>query len=131
VVFGYRHPAWVAVQTAHFTQPIARVAVPVHATAGIVSTAPPLAGPHATVARRGAFGPPVANISQATGRPVRPVAAATVVSHPRGSMPVATPGARGVMRSPAPAPRAQPAPSAPAPSGKGGAHPHAGGGKTK
>ncbi|HZX93546.1 MAG TPA: DUF6600 domain-containing protein [Myxococcales bacterium] len=79
VVFGYRHPAWVAVPEQHFTRPITAVAVPAQRTAGVIPSTQPLTGPHATVARSGAFGPPVASVSRATGQPVRPVAAASVV----------------------------------------------------
>src|SRR5512140_3467967 len=79
VYFGYRHPAWVAVQEQHFTRPITSVAVPAQRTSGIVNQARPLTGPHATVARTGAFGPPVAGVARATGQQIRPVAAATVV----------------------------------------------------
>jgi len=149
VVFGYRHPAWVAVSQVHFTQPIARSAVPIRQTAGIVQAAQPLGGPHATVARNGSFGPPVAGIAEATGRTLRPVAAATVVGRPHAAAPramapgagapVARPGA-GVMRSPAPRPRpgvmgrppaARPSPG-PAPAAKGGGHGgHSGSGKSK
>src|SRR4051812_31590253 len=79
VVFGYRHPAWVAVPEQHFTRPIATVAIPGQRAAGIVNQARPLSGPHATVARNGRFGPPVASVSRATGQQIRPVGAAQVV----------------------------------------------------
>jgi hypothetical protein len=79
VVFGSRHPAWVAVQEQHFTRPITSVAVRGQRTSGIVNETRPLTGPHATVARTGAFGPPVADVARATGQQIRPVAAATVV----------------------------------------------------
>jgi uncharacterized protein DUF6600 len=79
VYFGYRHPAWVVVQEQHFTRPITSVAVPSQRASGIVNQARPLTGPHATVARTGAFGPPVANVARATGQQLRPVAAASVV----------------------------------------------------
>jgi hypothetical protein len=79
VFFGYRHPAWVAVQEQHFTRPIASVAVPAQRTSAIVRETRPLSGPHATVARTGAFGPPVADVARATGQQIRPVAAAAVV----------------------------------------------------
>src|SRR3954466_12385453 len=79
VVFGYRHPAWVAVPEQHFTRPITAVAVPAQRTAGVIPSTQPLTGPHATVARSGAFGLPVASVSRATGQPVRPVAAVSVV----------------------------------------------------
>ncbi|HET7788606.1 MAG TPA: DUF6600 domain-containing protein, partial [Myxococcales bacterium] len=85
VYFGYRHPAWVAVQEQHFTRPISAVAVPTQRTSGIVSQARPLTGPHATVARTGAFGPPVASVARATGQQIRPVAAANAV-RPRASV---------------------------------------------
>jgi hypothetical protein len=108
VYFGYRHPAWVAVQEQHFTRPITSVAVPLQRTSGIVNQARPLTGPHATVARTGAFGPPVASVARATGQQIRPVAAANVVrpragtqSAPRTGMqsPV-QPRARGVEGAP-------------------------------
>jgi hypothetical protein len=99
VVFGYRHPAWVAVSERHFTRPIAAVAVPTRRTYGVVEQARPLGGPHATVGRSGTFGPPVAGVARATGEQIRPVAAAQAVrSRPRAAGPSAAPGA--VMRSP-------------------------------
>ena len=76
VVFGFGHPAWVAVGETHFTQPIARVAVSGRATAGIVSAGQPLSS---RVARGGAFGPPVARISAATGHTVVAVPAARAI----------------------------------------------------
>ena len=103
VVFGYGHPAWVAVGQTHFTQPIARVAVPVRQTAGVVAAAQPLAGPHATVARGGSFGPPVADVQRATGQAIRPVAAGAVVARSRPVVTGVAPGARAAaspMRSP-------------------------------
>jgi hypothetical protein len=102
VVFGYSHPAWVAVREEHFTRPISSVAVPLRATAGVVTQAAPLTGPHATVARTGSFGPPVARVQAATGQTIRPVAAASVVG--RSARPgAAAPGPRGgPMRSPQP-----------------------------
>ena len=99
VVFGYRHPAWVAVGETHFTQPIARVAAPVRVTAGIVTTARPLAGPNATIARNGSFGPPVAAVQRATGQAIRPVAAAQVIGRPRPAA-IAPPPRIDGMRSP-------------------------------
>src|SRR5437870_5475579 len=57
VVFGYRHPAWVAVPEQHFTRPIATVAIPGQRTYGAVAQANPLSGPHATFGRGGSFGP--------------------------------------------------------------------------
>jgi uncharacterized protein DUF6600 len=97
VIFGYRHPAWVAVQQEHFTQPIRRVAVPVSATARVVTGTQPLSGPHA-VARGGSFGPPVAGIQRAVGQPIARVPAAQVVGRAR-------PTAAGPMRSPGQQPR--------------------------
>ena len=128
VVFGYRHPGWVAVSETHFTQPISRVAVPVRATGGIVTSTQPLTGPHATVARNGSFGPPVASVARATGQPLRPIAAGKVV-HPRSAG--VAPAPRVGMRSPvtarprtsapaAPPPRAAPRPSAPRAAPKAG-----------
>ena len=115
VVFGYRHPAWVAVSEQHFTRPIAAVAVPAQRTYGVVTQAQPLAGPHATVGRGASFGPPVTGVARATGQQIRPIAAAQAV-RPR---PVVTPGANAssgwAMRSPRARPRpdrevARPAP---------------------
>ncbi len=99
VVFGYRHPAWVAVPEAHFTRPIAGVAVPAQRTYGVVTQARPLTGPHATVGRGGSFGPPVASVSRATGQQIHPVAVAqpAQVARPR---PSATPAPVVPMRSP-------------------------------
>ena len=98
IVFGYRHPAWVAVSERHFTRPIASVAVPAQRTSGVVTQARPLAGPHATVGRTGTFGPPVAQVARATGQQIKPVAAPQVV-HPKPPA-AASPGQVGVMRSP-------------------------------
>lgn len=83
VVFGYGHPGWVAVGEAHFTQPVFRVAITGRATAGIIRAAPPLRGQNVVVARGGAFGPPVARISSATGHPltVVPARRAIAVAH--------------------------------------------------
>jgi hypothetical protein len=99
VVFGYRHPAWIAVSEQHFTRPIAAVAVPTQRTFGVVTQARPLTGPHATVGRAGSFGPPVAGVARATGQQIRPVAAAQAV-RPRPTVGVG-PGQPGAsMRSP-------------------------------
>ena len=84
VVFGYRHPAWVAVEERHFTRPISTVAVPMHNTAGIVGQAQPLTGPHATVAHTGQFGPPVARVQAAQGgAAIRPVAVGGLIGGPK------------------------------------------------
>lgn len=116
IYYGYSHPAWVAVTETHFTRPIPRVAVPVRATAGVVRAAQPLSGPHATMARNGSFGPPIAGVQRATGQAIRPVAAGQVVGRP---MPAGVgPSVRGEpMRSPVQArPRAG-GPGAPRPAG--------------
>jgi hypothetical protein len=109
VVFGYSHPAWVAVREQHFTRPIAAVAIPTRATAGIVTQTAPLAGPHATAARMGEFGPPVARVQAATGEAIRPQPVARVLGRPQQSpqtgprvIPEAGPRARDPMRTPAP-----------------------------
>jgi uncharacterized protein DUF6600 len=124
VVFGYRHPAWVAVPERHFTRPIAGVAAPVRRTYGMVSEARPLTGPHATVGRGGSFGPPVAGVARATGQQIRPVAAAQVV-RPRPTVGVnRSPGAP--MRSPVqPRARSDRDPSRPAPAARPGEGPRA------
>jgi hypothetical protein len=139
VYFGYRHPAWVAVPGQHFTSPIRRVAVPIRATAGVVSSAQPLSGPHA-MARSGSFGPPVAGVQRAVGQPIARVPARQAVQpRPTPSAPSARTwgGPTGV--SPRPSPRQYggnaparpqggnrgPAPAA-APPAKGSSHPHAG-----
>ena len=96
VVFGYRHPGWVAVSEQHFTRPIAGVAVPTQRTYGFVRQAQPLTGAHATVARSGSFGPPVGAVTRATGQQVRPIAATQAV-RPRPTTARSQPG---VMRSP-------------------------------
>ncbi|MGZ6144095.1 MAG: DUF6600 domain-containing protein [Myxococcales bacterium] len=103
VIFGYRHPAWVAVPEQHFTQPIPRAAVPTQATSGIVtSRTQPLAGPRATPAHNGAFGPPVAGIQRATGQTVPRVAAAQVIRpRPVAGTPAPIRTANDPMRSPA------------------------------
>jgi hypothetical protein len=98
VVFGYSHPAWVAVSEQHFTQPIARVAVTPHATVGVVTSAQPLSGPRASpIARGGAFGPPVASVQRAVGQPIPRVQASQVIARPQS---VAQAGSSGPMRSP-------------------------------
>jgi uncharacterized membrane protein YgcG len=100
VYFGYRHPAWVAVPEQHFTRPIPRAAVPVSATAGVVTRAQPLNGPHATpIARSGAFGPPVSGIQRAVGQPIARVQVSQAVSRPQASASTGAPSA-GPMRSP-------------------------------
>jgi len=96
VVFGYRHPAWVAVTEQHFTRPIATVAVPAQRTYGVVTQARPLSGPQSTVGRGNSFGPPVASVARATGQQIRPIAATQAV-RPR---PTAAPSAAPAMRSP-------------------------------
>jgi hypothetical protein len=101
VVFGYRHPAWVAVREEHFTRPISTVAIPTRATAGVVTTTQPLSGPHATVGRGGAFGPPVAGVQRATGQPVARVPASQVLARPRAAAQVPVRAANDPMRSPA------------------------------
>jgi len=147
IAFGYRHPAWVAVSETHFTRPIAAVAIPSQRTYGVVTQARPLTGPHATVARGGTFGPPVASVARATGQQIRPVAVAqavrprptTTTSSPRdGAMrspvqprartgaarPVPTGGPRAAPARPSTAPRSGSPSGAPraAPSGGGGEH---------
>ena len=99
IIFGYNHPAWVAVQEQHFTRPIARVAVPVGSTARVVGIAQPLNGSHATpIARSGAFGPPVGSVQRAVGQPIARVPASQVTVRPQAS---ASPGASaGPTRSP-------------------------------
>lgn len=117
VVYGYDHPAWVAVRETHFTQPVATVAVSVHATASAVSGAAPLSGPHATAAvGRGTFGPPVARIQAATGQAIRPVAVSQAIP-----VAAAGPSARAASGGPsgAAAPRATSTPAAPSPRGLG------------
>ena len=100
VVFGYRHPAWIAVSEQHFTRPIAAVAVPSQRTYGVVTQAQPLTGPHATVGRAGNFGPPVASVARATGQQIRPIAAAQAV-RPRPTVTTgANPSPGASMRSP-------------------------------
>ncbi len=115
--YGYNSPGWVAVHEQHFTQPIATAAVPVHATAGIVNSAAPLAGPHAAPVKGGSFGPPVAQVAAATGQQIHPVSAAAAVGRPQ---PRAMASSGDSYRRPAsdpirsPAPRATTAPSQPA-----------------
>src|SRR5467141_462835 len=100
VVFGYRHPAWVAVSEQHFTRPIAAVAVPAQRTYGVVTQAQPLSGPHATVGRGGSFGPPVAGVVRATGQQIRPIAAAQAVRPRPSATTGANPSPGASMRSP-------------------------------
>ena len=105
VIFGYNHPAWVAVQEQHFTRPIARVAVPVSSTARVVGIAQPMGGPHATpIARSGVFGPPVAAVQHAVGQPIARVPVSQVTGRPQASAPAAP--SAGPTRSPM-APRAR------------------------
>jgi hypothetical protein len=114
VVFGYGHPGWVVVGEAHFTQPIARVAIVGRPAAGIIRTAQPLSGRYAVVARGGAFGPPVNNISRATGHVVTAVPAnrAIAVAHAQAVAPraggVNRSPVRSFQRSPGPAGNARP-----------------------
>lgn len=107
IIFGYHHPAWVAVQEQHFTRPIPRAAVPVSGTARVVGIAQPLSGPHASpIARSGGFGPPVAGIRRAVGQPIARVPVSQVTGRPQASA-SAGPSA-GPMRSPiSPSPRAR------------------------
>ena len=119
VVFGYRHPAWVAVSEQHFTRPIATVAVPAQRTYGVVTQAQPLTGPHATVGRGGGFGPPVAGVARATGQQIRPIAAAQAV-RPRPTVTTgANPSPGPSMRSPRARPRSDVARPAPQRVGQG------------
>jgi hypothetical protein len=109
VFFGYRHPAWVAVRNEHFTQPISVHVVSVQQTSGIVQRATPLAVPRAAPARGGSFGPPVAQIAAATGRPVRAVNASVAVA-PRSTTNTARPATTNSpvrAQSPMQSPRAQ------------------------
>jgi hypothetical protein len=125
VVFGFNHPAWVAVGEAHFTRPIATVAVAPRVTVGIVRTAQPLGGPMARPVRGAAFGPPVARISAATGRPVVAVPANRAVHVTHAGAPQVHTGP--AMRSPVnPRPVARPAPvtRAPAPATRAPTRPH-------
>lgn len=78
--YGYTHPAWVAVPAAHFTEPISVHVVAVQRTPMIVQRASPLPAPRSAPARGSAFGPPVAQVTAATGRPVRAVNARIVVA---------------------------------------------------
>jgi hypothetical protein len=110
VFFGYRHPAWVAVRNEHFTQPISVHVVSVQQTSGIVQRATPLPVPRAAPARGGSFGPPVAQIAAATGRPVRAVNASVAVA-PRSTTNSARPAMTNSpvrAQSPMQSPRGQP-----------------------
>jgi hypothetical protein len=127
VIFGYNHPAWIAVPERHFTQPIPRAAVPTHATAGIVTSARPLGIPGARPMRAGVFGPPVANIQRAGGQPIPRVAASNVI-RPRATPSPAPRAANDPMRSPV-QPRSRVAERTPPPIahyGPPGAHPYTG-----
>jgi hypothetical protein len=106
-VYGYSSPAWIAVRQEHFTQPIVRHAVvDVRHTAPIVQRAQPLAAPRTRPAAGTHFGPPVASVSAATGQPIRPVRAATVV--PRSVSAPSAAAAGGRSTGSAPAARAAP-----------------------
>jgi hypothetical protein len=74
--------------------------VPGRATAGIVTTAQPLTGAHATIGRGGAFGPPVAGVQRATGQPIARVSAAQVVPRPRAASQIPVRAANDPLRSP-------------------------------
>jgi hypothetical protein len=78
--YGYTHPAWVAVPAAHFTEPISVHVVAVQRTPIIVQRTSPLPAPRAAPARGGAFGPPVAQVTAATGRSVRAMNARVVIA---------------------------------------------------
>ncbi len=92
-------PGWVVVQEAHFTQPIATVAVSANVSAGYVARAQPLAAPVAVAGGVAVNpGPHPQAVAAAVGGPVQPVSAHAVVSGGTGSIA-----------------RAAPAPAAPAP----------------
>jgi hypothetical protein len=110
VYFGYRHPAWVAVQEVHFTHPIAAYAAPPRVTAQYVQTARPLTGPAARPVRGSQFGPPVARISAATGQQIRPVPARQVVAQRPSAIVRSQPGV--TQRAQPGVARAQPGPRA-------------------
>ncbi len=147
--YGYNNRGWVAVGEQHFTQPIATSAVPFHATAGIVQSSSPLTGPHAAPVRGGSFGPPVAQVSAATGQQIHPVSAASVVNRPQarpmasngdsyrrpGNDPIRSPAPRASASASSPAaPSARPSPAGPAagPRGSPAARPGAtGAGRTQ
>ena len=95
VVFGYHHPAWVAVPENHFTRPIARVALPSQRTFPVIAKTTPLP-PQGTARRGGNFGPPVAGVSRATGQQIRPVAVGQAVR----PLPSVAAQPAGAMRSP-------------------------------
>ncbi len=107
--FGYRvrvvetnSPGWVVVQEAHFTQPIATVAISANLSAGYVARAQPLAGPVAVAGGVAVNpGPHPQAVAAAVGSSVQPVSAHAVVSG--GTRSIAT-----AARAPAaPAPVAQ------------------------
>ena len=107
--YGYRvrvvevsSPGWVVVQEAHFTQPIATVAVGASVSASYVARAQPLAAPVAVAGGVAVNpGPHPQAVAAAVGAPVQPVSAHAVVSG--GTRAIA-----GAARAPAaPAPVAQ------------------------
>jgi hypothetical protein len=91
-VYGYGSPAWVVVQQQHFTRPIVGNALPPRSGGPIVSHAQPLAGPHASPAHGGQFGPPVAQVQGAVGHPIAAVPARAVIGRPRGLQPAVVAG---------------------------------------
>ena len=105
--YGYRHPGWVAVRAEHFTQPISAHVVAVQRTPVIIQRAAPLATPRAAPARGGAFGPPVAQVAAATGRPVRAVNAGVVVAPRPAAVRPQTSASPVRAQSPMQSPRAQ------------------------
>ena len=109
-VYGYSSPGWVAVRQEHFTQPIVRYGVAdSRQVAPIVQRAQPLPAPRGRPAPGIHFGPPVASVAAATGQPIRPVRAASVV--PRSAPGTAPSTASTPGRSGGNAPPARPAPS--------------------
>ena len=96
-------PGWVVVQEAHFTQPIATVAVSANVSAGYVARAQPLAAPVAVAGGVAVNpGPHPQAVAAAVGAPVQPVSAHAVVSG--GTRSIAT--AAKAPEAPAPVARA-------------------------
>jgi hypothetical protein len=86
--WGVHSPAWVAVGTAHFTQPIRTVAVTGARATPIVAATAPLrtVAPRPIAGARAINGPPVASISRAVGHNIRPAPVSRVLpsSRPAG-----------------------------------------------
>ena len=82
VGWGVSSPYWVAVRSQQFTSPVRAVALAPQATAGVIAQTRPLGGAFGRP-NAGLYGPPVGQISAATGQRIAPIAAGRVVAGAR------------------------------------------------